>query len=209
MRGQGGRAAVTVAGFVALAAMTSFLVGWFLGNGTFRHWLFSCAGSLEFWGVLLVASPELAPVWRRVGEGLTTAWSGTKTLTRRTYNRVLLMLGRRPRPHVASGTSTVSLGGSIRARGIVGLGEGATDEEKIAYLLERDRKTQARLGDLEEELDKLPKRWRSDIEASAGTLRQEQERSLADLRDEHLTERLGGVVLLVVGLALATWGNLL
>ena len=49
----GTRAIVRVLAFAAVAAMTSFVVGWLVGDGSFRHWLFSCAGSLEFWGVLL------------------------------------------------------------------------------------------------------------------------------------------------------------
>jgi hypothetical protein len=60
----GTRAIVRVLAFAAVAAMTSFVVGWLVGDGSFRHWLFSCAGSLEFWGVLLVASPELVPYLR-------------------------------------------------------------------------------------------------------------------------------------------------
>jgi len=47
------------------------------------------------------------------------------------------------------------------------------------------------------------------METKAGTLRREQQKGLALLRDEHLAARLGGVVLLVLGLGLATWGNLL
>ncbi len=204
----GRRAAARIGGFLAAAAVTSFVIGWYGGDGSLREWLLSAAGALELSGVLLVASPELAPVLLRAGEGLAAVRKRTRTLTRAAANRVLRMLARQPRPHVASGASASSLGGGIRARGIVGLGEGATDEEKIAYLLERDRKTQEQLRDHQEELNELPKRWRADIEAMGGTLRSEQNEKLDELRGEHLTERLGGVVLLVVGLALATWGNL-
>ena len=54
------RAVVTILGFVVLAAVTSLLVGALGGDGSGREWLLSCAGALELWGVLLVASPELA-----------------------------------------------------------------------------------------------------------------------------------------------------
>jgi hypothetical protein len=81
--------------------------------------------------------------------------------------------------------------------------------EKVAFLLRRDEETQERLADMHENLNDLPERWRADIEGTARTLRREQEQGLVELRDEHLTERLGGVVLLVVGLGMATWGNLL
>jgi hypothetical protein len=199
---------VRIVGFAAVAAVTSYLVGWLGGNGSFRHWLLACAGSLEFWGVLLVASPEISPFLRRLAVALAALRSQTKALAHRAANRARRMLGRPPRPIEMSGTSVMSGGGNMRGRGIVGLREGAPMEEKVEFLMRREEETQERLGDLQEGLDALPERWSDDIEATAGTLRREQREGLDELRDEHLTARVGGVVLLVVGLVLATWGNL-
>lgn len=206
---QGRRAAVRIVGFAAVAAVTSFLVGWLGGNGSLRHWLLACGGSLEFWGVLLVASPEIAPSLRRLAVALAAVRSQTKALAHRAANRARRMLGRPPRPIEMSGTSVASGGGRTRGRGTVGLREGASLKEKVEYLIEREQKTQERLADLREDLEALPERWRDDMEATAGTLRREQSEGLDALRDEHLTARVGGVVLLVSGLVLATWGNLL
>ena len=205
----GRRAAVRTVGFAAVAAAaTGFVVAWFGGDGTVSHWLLAYAGSLEFWGVLLVASPEIAPSRRRLAVALVALRSQTKALAHRAANRARRMLGRPPRPIEMSGTSVISGGGSMSVRGIVGLREGAPMEEKVEFLMGREEKTQHRLADLREQLDALPERWSDDIEATAGTLRREQREGLNELRDEHLTARLGGVVLLVAGLVLATWGNL-
>jgi hypothetical protein len=50
----------------------------------------------------------------------------------------------------------------------------------------------------------MPNRWRADIDVAAVELRGEQIQGL----NRHLWERLLGVGLLVVGIALATAGNL-
>jgi hypothetical protein len=203
-----GRAALTIVAFATPALVTSALVGGLGGDGSLREWLLSIAGSLELWGVLLVASPELVPVLRRLGAALFDLWGSTKSLARRAADWALRKLGR-PRKHHVSLSAAVSGGGAMSAKGTVGVREGATNEEKIEFLLQRDQATQSRLADLREELDELPRRWRADMEAKAGTLRREQQKGLARLRDEHLAARFGGVVLLVLGLGLATWGNLL
>jgi len=98
---------------------------------------------------------------------------------------------------------------SESARVSVSVRQGATPDDKIEFLLRRDEETQSRLADLKEALNDLPRRWRADMEATAGTVRREQQEGLAKLRDQHLKARLGGVALLVIGLGLATWGNLL
>lgn len=205
----GTRAAATVIGFAAVAAaVTSFLVGWFGGDGTPRDWLLACGGSLEFWGVLLVASPELAPSLRRLGAALVAARSHTKALARRAANKARRMLRLPPRPIEMSGTVNVSGELALSSRGIVGVPEEASMEEKVAFLIQREEVTQKRMAELQETLNGLPERWRDDIEVTAGKLRHEQREGLDELRDEHLAARLGGVVLLVAGLVLATWGNL-
>ncbi len=201
------RAAVRIVSFIAVAAATSFAVG-LAGNGSGKHWLFSVAGSLEFWGVVLVASPELDPYRRRLGTGLAALSRRTNALVRRAIDWVRVTIGR-PRTQVVSLEGIDSAEMSETARLSVSVDERASTEEKVAFLLRRDEETQERLADLDEKLNDLPERWRGDIEAAAGTLRQEQERGLVELRGEHLTARLGGVVFLVVGLGVATWGNLL
>lgn len=83
-----GRATVTILGFAALAAATSLLVGWLGGDGSLREWLLSCAGALELWGVLLVASPELVPILRRLRAALARSGSQAAKVGRRATNWV-------------------------------------------------------------------------------------------------------------------------
>lgn len=203
----GKRAAAKIGGSLAAAAATSVLVGWLADADSLRRWLLSVAGALELWGVLLVASPELAPYLRRLRGALVALPERTQALVRRATDWVRAKMGR-PRVVSLSGTATASAGGRATGSGYKSVREGATDEEKFAFLLEQAKETQLRLDDLQQQVNDLPERWRGDIEGAAGTLRQEQQQGLAALRNEHLTARLGGVVLLVVGLALATWGNL-
>lgn len=54
----------------------------------------------------------------------------------------------------------------------------------------------------------LPARWRADIEDASDVLRREQTQALRELSDRHLRQRLLGVVFLIVGIVLATAGNL-
>lgn len=203
----GKRAAAKIGGSLAAAAATSVVVGWLADADSLRRWLLSVAGALELWGVLLVASPELAPILGWLHRAVTALPSRAKSLARRAADWVRAKLGD-PRDHIASGTATASGGGATRSSGYKDLPEEATPEEKIDFLMEQSKETQLRLNHLQQRANDLPERWQGDIEGTAGTLRQEQQQGLAGLRKEHLTARLGGVVLLLVGLALATWGNL-
>jgi hypothetical protein len=203
------RAAVTIVGFVVVAAITSLLVGFLVGDRSVRDWFLSCAGALELWGVVLVAWPELAPLLQRLRTVVARLRDAATVLARRAINWVRLKVGR-PRPHTVSvSPGGISAAGGVGARGVISVSPGATDAVKIEYLLRQDRKTQDRFSDVEEKLGELPERWQADIEAAAGTLRQEHKESLTELRREHLTQRLGGVAFLVIGLVLSTWGNLI
>jgi hypothetical protein len=53
-----------------------------------------------------------------------------------------------------------------------------------------------------------PARWRADISEASETLRSEHTRALEQMRDRHLKARLLGVALLLIGIGLATAGNL-
>ncbi len=102
-----------------------------------------------------------------------------------------------------------SAGGSIRARGVKGPRRGASAEEKIDFLVEQDATAQSRLAALEKSLEALPDRWNVDIEAAAAGLMKEQRERLQEHRDEYLRERRWGLGLLVGGLVLSAFGNLI
>ena len=204
----GRRSAVRIVGLAAVAAAaTGFAVAWFGGDGSVPHWLLAYAGSLEFWGVLLVASPELAPYLRRLVTKASAMRRRTQALARRATDWLKTKI-KGPSTRVVHIHAFDSAGASDSATAITSVDDARSMEEKIAFLLRRDKETQERLADFQEKLDELPERWRGDMRATAGTLRDEQRKGLDELRDEHLTARVGGVVLLVLGLVLATWGNL-
>jgi hypothetical protein len=114
----------------------------------------------------------------------------------------------RPRPQRVS----VEPGGAIAAAGElsarVSVNPDATLDEKVDFLLRRDQDVQGHLEQHARQLRDLPKQWNADIAAASTELRTEHADALRELRESHLTARLLGVLLLVVGIALATWGNL-
>lgn len=195
----------TAAGLLAGAFGVGVLLGGLAGDGSTRHWLFAFSGSLEVFGVLLVASPEIAPLLQRVGRALVAAWERAKALWR-SIGRLL----RRKRHHrvdVAGGGRLGAVGG--RATGRVSVPADATLEEKVEYLLRRDQDVQGRFDETGARLAALPGEWKADIAEASSELRAEHAAALEALRDRHLTVRLVGVALLVTGIALAMWGNLL
>jgi hypothetical protein len=86
---------------------------------------------------------------------------------------------------------------------------GTSLEAKVDYLLKRDQEYQERLEGHDRALRDLPARWGADIREAAAELRQEHSEALDRLRERHLRARLLGIGLLVIGIALATWGNLI
>jgi hypothetical protein len=48
-----------------------------------------------------------------------------------------------------------------------------------------------------------------DIAKTEETIREDLTRAIQDVRESHLGERLLGIVLLIVGVFLNTWGNLI
>ena len=98
----------------------------------------------------------------------------------------------------------VTLSGSIR----VSVGDAASLEQRVDYLLRRDRVVQDRLEELQLSFNALPDRWRADIEKRSRTLQNEYRQALEQQRGELLLERLVGIVMVAFGVLLATWGNL-
>jgi hypothetical protein len=72
----------------------------------------------------------------------------------------------------------------------------------------RDQVVQEQLEQLRISVNALPDRWQADIEEESETLRSEYEQALEQQRGELLLERLVGIVMVALGVLLATWGNL-
>jgi hypothetical protein len=161
--------------------------------------LYLAGGVLEVAGIVLVAAPDLGPMWHAGQERLRKAWDrlGAKV-------RALL---RRPRHVTASASLSggVALGGS--ARGIVGVNPAATTDEKVAFLLRRDEETQNRIADLHEALAAAS----TDADRKLAEARAELEARLAlEIRralDLYRGQRLAGIGLLVLGAIFLSAGN--
>jgi hypothetical protein len=192
---------------LGLAVVVGALVGWYAGDHSLRDWTLSFGGSAELFGLLLVASPELVPILQRVASLGRRAWRQVLRLLRKVEAAFRRLL-RRPLPHVVSVGAGGARAGGFPPSGRASVGDEATLEEKVDYLLRRDQDVQDSLERLEGSLAALPGRWKTDVEQASQALRDEHARALAELRDRHMQARLLGVVLLAVGIVLATAGNL-
>jgi hypothetical protein len=182
-----------------LAGAVGASVGWCFADGR-SEWVLSFGGSAELFGLIFTASPELQPM-------TVAAWARVRASARRGIGRLRALL-RRPRViHASTGiASSGEMAGSISV--IKGVREDATLEERVEWLLNRDREAQEEAKKLRQELHELPKQWATDIEAVSTALRLEIQQNLDEVRDFRLGDRLNGIALLAVGIVLATWGNL-
>jgi hypothetical protein len=154
----------------------------------------------EFTGILLVAAPELFP---RAGR----AWADVRGGTRRAWGWLLRLIRRRRR----GVTVPVGPGGAVAGGGYVsGIASKeplASLEEKVAFLLDQDRKTQERLNAMDEAARQAAEARRREIaavqrelEAFVGDERQRE-------RDVHIRVRLVGVCFLLAGVPVLAVAN--
>lgn len=87
------------------------------------------------------------------------------------------------------------------------MGEDATVERKLAFLLEQAERTQTRLNDLTRELADLPKTWRADVAAARGELLAVVDAKLEAERNAYVRSRLIGIVLLSIGVPIVFVAN--
>lgn len=201
------RSILVAVGLYVAAAVVGTLVGWLVGDHSTREWVLSYGGSAELFGVLLIAAPELVPILHGAGSAVASAWTCARETARNAADTVRRWVGRpRNRTIRMGGTATVSATGSVSAR--VTVSAGTTLEDRVAFLLRREQEMQGRLEEITTTLNRHPEDWRGDIEAASEALRGEQADALRELRAEHLRERLLGLGLLLLGVVLATWGNL-
>jgi hypothetical protein len=184
------------------------LIAWYATDHGARGWLYAFGGSAEFFGLLLVAAPELVPILQSIGATAVGGWRSLRALQREAAARLLRLLGRPPRQHVVVGAGGATARGSVSGSGRVSHSPGATLEGKVDYLLRRDQQVQDALERLHLSLEAMPGRWEAAIGEASETLRAEHSRALVQLRERHLQPRLLGILLLAVGVALATAGNL-
>ena len=149
-------------------------------------------GVLEFAGIILVASPDLIPYATEASRWLRDAY-------RRTLNRALRMIGR-PRDLVLDVFPAGAIASAGRISAIKFVGEDATLERKLAFLLQRDQEAQQAENRLTERLDDLGQGTAERL----GEVRSELKDHFAEKLAEELTRyrplRVGGTVLLFMGL---------
>jgi hypothetical protein len=153
---------------------------------------------LEVLGAGMVGAPEIAPLVTKA----TRAVLDSKLAAR---VRHLAHGGRRPIAHDVGTASEIAF--ASRVSGRTSIPDDASDERKLAWVLDRVREWQELLDEVERELVDEPERRRQEIEE----LRREFETYVSsEIRREselYLTLRRLGVVLVIAGVILVSIGN--
>ena len=194
---------------VYVGAVTNLLVVALLnnppwgGDPAMSTWLITLGTWNEVLGVLLVASPELLPRAQRAFRYLLEWLSVRARRVSGVLRRALRLPGRN---HYVNLASAVSAASAVGARLSLGAPSGSV-EDRLKWLIEKVRKHDERIDDIDQEVTKLPDRWQADMDV----MRQELEglsrelvRSVADAR---IRLRLIGLTYIVLGLVLAWVGN--
>jgi hypothetical protein len=164
-----------------------------VGDGSAKAWLYAVGGAAEFAGVLLVGAPELESYAGHV-------WSALLPFLRR--------LGYRQEVRMTVGAAGgVAMGGSARVK--TSLSDNATLEERVAWLASRVDSLDDSVHHLAGEATNVRGEFRRALDERAEQVTAATDAKLTALRGEHFAFRVSGVVLLLFGVFLSTWGNLL
>ena len=173
-------------------------------------WLILVGGIAELVGVVFIASPEL---WPRFVSAATRSREWAKAVAGWMSTNARRLLHRRSEFKVdANGVNfhfeMPSAEVSVHRR----LSPDSSVGRIARFLLEEHDKQVDRFARIEAELESQPERWRQDIEKARSEIgaktREALERELKNVRDSHINWRISGVVILLVGIALVTAGNL-
>lgn len=170
-----------------------------------RAWFATLGATNEILGVLLIASPELLPRVKRLGRRVQRAWSRVRATVERVVAR---LLGRRGKVVALTGAAHATAGAGGRVSGNVGPPQGASDSDLIRWLIERERKGQERMSEIEHTINDLPDRWRQDLEQVRRQLEGMQEQRIRQVADARIELRLLGLAYVLVGILLAAVANL-
>jgi hypothetical protein len=186
-----------------------FVVNWLVVDllhnpveGSTRVWLVTLGATNELLGVLFVASPEIGRVL-----------PGFLAKVRKRVDVVVRVIRRyfeKPRDVV------LKVGGVAEASGTVGTptivqtpGLGASLDERVNYLMERDRENRTRFHVVERELVRLPEQWHSELEGLRTELEELQRELVRRVAEARIRLRLLGLAYVIVGIVLAWLGNVL
>jgi hypothetical protein len=154
----------------------------------------------EFVGILLVAAPELFP--RAV-----SVWRSARERAGAMRSKLLRLLGRPRHITMEAEAGGVSVMGS-GVEGLISKDRNASLEEKVAYLLDRDKQTQKQLSALNRALAAAKEESRRDLRVAVSELRAFVADRLERERDVHIHVRLYGIVLLLIGVPLLAVANI-
>ena len=164
-----------------------------------RAALFIVGATIELLGIVLIASPDLVPGAVRLAGWMRRQW-------RPFANRLRRLLRRPPKSVAVSGSvsSGLALGGHATA--IVGTSV-TNVEERVEFLLRRDRETQQAMSDLSRLVSSISETSKRDLAALRDELKAHVTTELTAAQADFRAARIAGTVALAIGLALATGGN--
>jgi hypothetical protein len=182
-------------------------------NARGAEWMLAYAGACEFAGVVLVASPEMSKFasmhqpsldgLRRVPADL-RVWA----LRRRWLPSGVRRLLRRD-IHLTPDTVRIDLSTSASLSLKRNPPTDTTLDATITYLLEQGRRHQERFERIEGDLHAQAKQHEANVHRLNWEILEARAKAADDVVSDRLGLRLSGVALLLIGIGLATWGNLL
>ena len=157
-------------------------------------WLFAIGVLVEGLSIAVFAVPDFVPGLRRF-----VRWLGPRA--RRAENRARRLLRLPGHPKVVYAQAGVAVA--------AGMSEGATPDEKIAYLLRREQAAQDFADRLSERVESLSTKLDTDVEALRVEFRDHVGAELRFADEEGRTRRQIGAFLLVVGVVCQAVASLL
>ncbi len=154
----------------------------------------------EFAGIVMIAFPDLLPGTRRL-----SAWLERRA--RIVANRIRRLLGLPPRRHEVAGSASLTGSGRVRGSGVVGIGLGATIEQKVDFLLRRDQASQEAVNRLARRMEDLEERLARDLEGLCEQMEGHVERKLTIAAEQYRALRVAGTAALAFGLVCVTTAN--
>lgn len=155
---------------------------------------------LELVGIVLVGSPDLFPGAQQLSE-----WIARQV--DRGWRWVLRAFGRvRPRTHSVHLSGGIELGGHVSA--FVSTSAESV-EEKVEFLLRRDREHQQDIGELKRKVGELERESAKRLERLRADLEEQIRAEIAAAHGEYLPLRIVGAFALAAGLVCVTAGALM
>jgi hypothetical protein len=164
---------------------------------------FYIAGAaVELLGIALIASPDLVPGARRFSRWLAPRWRSIE-------NRIRRLLHLRPRSitHSVEVAGTIETAGSLSA--VTSVAADADLEQKVEFLLRRDREEQQEINTLSERFESLERESARRLDELREQMEEHVSSELSSALADYRPVRIVGAVAVAAGLGLATAGNFL